>query len=543
MVVRLVRAGVGALLLLIAVPLALAGGGLWMALEHRAADDTFTARLERVRSDGHAVVVPDVDALLRADAPFARGGQTTLSLSARGSGGPVFIGVGPAADVTRYLDGLAQSRVTEVRLARGPLPVELTAHPGRIATVAAPPAGQPVTNGTGQPGADGAGQPAAAQGDAGAGAPQAGPDAAPQPGAGQGDLGQPGAGQPGAATQPGVGAGQLGDVPLPAPGGQLFWLAKSSVSAGTAELAWSPSALRGRHLALVVMNADGRAGVDVAITARLAPAWLAPTATGMLVLGVALFLLALLTLAWSQRHRPEPQALPVLPAQPTRATRGRFGLTKLFAARAASSTDTSVDTSEQAPADVDGASEPVTDVATEADVDVPGKATANIEGPSTADAGGATAPVNGQGAPKIRPIVEGELAEVLAAILADATVDDPPADDAAASRPAGTVAAAEGVAKGGSEGAARRAAKVGAGGRRAVQGDHAPAGTAPQRRGDADCELDAPLPAGALDDAGERGPVELPPLPALPAIELQFTWAPISLDEERDTAGTAATNR
>jgi hypothetical protein len=54
MVVRLVRAGVGALLLLIAVPLALAGGGLWMAMEHRAADDTFTARLERLRSGGRA---------------------------------------------------------------------------------------------------------------------------------------------------------------------------------------------------------------------------------------------------------------------------------------------------------------------------------------------------------------------------------------------------------------------------------------------------------------------------------------------------------
>src|SRR4051812_49946911 len=133
MVVRLVRAGVGALLLLIAVPLALAGGGLLLAMEHRAADDTFTARLERVHPDGAAVVVPDVHALLRADAPFARGGQTTLSLSALGSGGPLFIGLGPRDDVQRYLDGLAQTRVTRVRLARGPLPVEVRALPARPA--------------------------------------------------------------------------------------------------------------------------------------------------------------------------------------------------------------------------------------------------------------------------------------------------------------------------------------------------------------------------------------------------------------------------
>src|SRR4051812_34548095 len=129
MVVRLVRAGVGALLLLIAVPLALAGGGLLLAMEHRATDDTFTARLERVRVDGSAVVVSDVDALLRADAPFARGGQTTLSLSAVGSGGPLFIGLGPDTAVERYLDGRATSRLTRVRLARGSLPVELTTEP------------------------------------------------------------------------------------------------------------------------------------------------------------------------------------------------------------------------------------------------------------------------------------------------------------------------------------------------------------------------------------------------------------------------------
>ena len=45
------------------------------------------------------------DALLRADVPFARGGQTTLNLSAVGSGGPLFIGLAPDTAVQRYLDG------------------------------------------------------------------------------------------------------------------------------------------------------------------------------------------------------------------------------------------------------------------------------------------------------------------------------------------------------------------------------------------------------------------------------------------------------
>ena len=35
-------------------------------------------------------MVTDVDALLRADAPFARGGQSTLSVSANGPGGLLF---------------------------------------------------------------------------------------------------------------------------------------------------------------------------------------------------------------------------------------------------------------------------------------------------------------------------------------------------------------------------------------------------------------------------------------------------------------------
>ena len=242
MFARLVRVGVGALLMLMAVPLMLTGGGLLLAMEHRGPDGAFSAAIEPVRADGHAIVVPDIDALLRADAPFARGGQTTLSLSARGPGGPLFLGLAPAADVETYLAGVARSHITRVRLARGPLPVEVLDLPA-------------------------------------ARVPD-GPHGLPSP-----------------------------LLPGP-PAVRPFWLATNAGPAGQGRvgdaLHWSPSSMRGRHLALVVMNADTSPGVEVALTARLAPAWLAPTTGGLLILGAALLLLALLTMVWPRREAREP---------------------------------------------------------------------------------------------------------------------------------------------------------------------------------------------------------------------------------------------
>jgi hypothetical protein len=227
--VRMVRAGIGALLLIVAVPLMIAGGGLWAVAGHGGHDGAFAAGIERLRADGRAAVVTDVDALLRADAPFARGGQTTLSLSARGPGGPLFLGLGPYPAIERYLAGVAQTRVTRIRLARGgPLPLDAVALPGDLA-----PHGPPTE--------------------------------------------------------------------------QPFWLATSTglTRDGRVEdaLTWSPSSVRGRDLAFVIMNVDGSAGIDVTLSARLKPGWLPPTAGGLLILGIAVFLLALLTLAWPHGRR------------------------------------------------------------------------------------------------------------------------------------------------------------------------------------------------------------------------------------------------
>ncbi|MEV4509635.1 hypothetical protein AB0K00_11835 [Dactylosporangium sp. NPDC049525] len=552
MVVRLVRAGVGALLLLIAVPLALAGGGLCVAMEHRAADDTFTARLERLRSGGRAVVVPDIDALLRADAPFARGGQTTLNLSAVGSSGPLFIGLAPDAVVQRYLGGLVHASVSRVRLARGPLPVELTevqtraaaasagattgqqgstgagaqtAGPaqGGVPAVAGPgtePGSGSGTTGTGDPNATTGGDPGAATGDPNA--TTAGPNtAAGDPNVNPADPAAPTdpnvAADPNATVDPNAtaagpnatgsaaganGAGGAIAVPLAVPAGQEFWLAKSITVDGAAQLTWSPSALRGRHLALVVMNADGTAGIDVTVTARLTPAWIGPTAGGLLMLGTALFLLALLVLAWPQRRAEERLVLPTLPSQPAKG-RGRASLRRNLSTlsdpiaallnpvvpknRDAAPAAVTIEVTSQTEVEEDRQTTTIGVVVTEESpagepTAVPTKATAE----ATAEPAPAEAATAGMDVPAPQ--------EPTGQTSADAAA----VDEAA---PQEVTVADEGAAL-------------------------------------AESELDRPAPAAGTDDDGP-GPVVLPPLPKLPAIELQFTWAPVAVDEQEEATASS----
>ncbi|OLB65823.1 MAG: hypothetical protein AUI10_05095 [Actinobacteria bacterium 13_2_20CM_2_72_6] len=138
MVIRVVRVLVGVVSILVALPLLLGGVVLWAAMQHRADDGSFTAPLAPMRTTGYAVVVPDVDALLREEAPFVRGGRTTLRFTAGTSAGPAFIGLAPRAAVERYLGGVPHATVSQVRLARGGLPVTLSAVAGTARPAAAP---------------------------------------------------------------------------------------------------------------------------------------------------------------------------------------------------------------------------------------------------------------------------------------------------------------------------------------------------------------------------------------------------------------------
>ena len=95
-----------------------------------------------------------------------------------------------------------------------------------------------------------------------------------------------------------TGAGE----PTTAPGEQTFWAAQAS-GPGTQTLTWTPSA---GSWTLVVMNADGSAGVSVdARVGATAPA-LGGLAWGVLVVGVVLLLLGVLAIVLAVRRRPAP---------------------------------------------------------------------------------------------------------------------------------------------------------------------------------------------------------------------------------------------
>ncbi|RKN58085.1 hypothetical protein D7193_05685 [Micromonospora costi] len=122
---RFVRAFAGMLLLIIGLPALLAGGTLWLVIRHADPSGAFTARFETVQTTGHAMVVTDLDRLLRREAPFTRLGQTRLRIEARTPDGPAFLGLAPADEARRWLEPVPHATVRRVALARGPLPVRL----------------------------------------------------------------------------------------------------------------------------------------------------------------------------------------------------------------------------------------------------------------------------------------------------------------------------------------------------------------------------------------------------------------------------------
>ncbi|WP_051723702.1 hypothetical protein [Micromonospora chokoriensis] len=122
---RFVRVIAGVLLLVVGIPALFAGGGLWLVTRHADPDGAFAARFETVRTPGHAVVVTDLDRLLRQEAPFARTAQTRLRLEARTTDGPAFVGLAPTAEVRGWLEAVPHATVRRMALARGPLPVRL----------------------------------------------------------------------------------------------------------------------------------------------------------------------------------------------------------------------------------------------------------------------------------------------------------------------------------------------------------------------------------------------------------------------------------
>ncbi|GIE37268.1 hypothetical protein [Actinoplanes lobatus] len=128
---RVFRTILGMLLLTIGLPALLAGGGLWAVMQHRDPGGAFTGELQRLTVPGYAVVVPDIDRLLRDDVPFARMTGTQMRLSAATADGPAFLGIAPSDTVARYLAGVPYNRVDAVDLGTGILPVTAVRSGGR----------------------------------------------------------------------------------------------------------------------------------------------------------------------------------------------------------------------------------------------------------------------------------------------------------------------------------------------------------------------------------------------------------------------------
>ncbi|GIJ19918.1 hypothetical protein [Micromonospora lutea] len=134
----------GMLLLTVGTTALLGAAALGLLTGHAGPDGAFTARFETVQTPGHAVVVSDLDALVRQEVPFARGGQARLRLDARTPDGPAFVGLAPSEETQRWLAGAPRAEVLRMSLARGPLPVRLEQVPaaGTPPTVPAAPVAQ-----------------------------------------------------------------------------------------------------------------------------------------------------------------------------------------------------------------------------------------------------------------------------------------------------------------------------------------------------------------------------------------------------------------
>lgn len=118
---RVLRVVLGMMTLLLAMPVLAAGAVAWWAMQHRSPDGAFHADLAPITSDSRIVVVPDVDAILRRDAPIARADQTELRLKANSG---AFVGMAAPGDLATYLAGVGYTELFGAQLGRGPLAVQ-----------------------------------------------------------------------------------------------------------------------------------------------------------------------------------------------------------------------------------------------------------------------------------------------------------------------------------------------------------------------------------------------------------------------------------
>ncbi|MBN1629518.1 MAG: hypothetical protein JW990_07135 [Thermoleophilia bacterium] len=117
-------------LLILGVVLALAGalsvasGAFVLSLDSRYSDASgfFTTPTQTIGSNGFALTVPDINGQLAGE--WQRWGLSHARATVRVTGssklpGAVFVGIGPTAQVSKYVAGIARDRVTSIDLRAG----------------------------------------------------------------------------------------------------------------------------------------------------------------------------------------------------------------------------------------------------------------------------------------------------------------------------------------------------------------------------------------------------------------------------------------
>jgi hypothetical protein len=132
---RTVLVILGALLILLGGGLLLGGGvGMW-AHSQRDADGFHTAGPERLTTDTYALSAPSLDVSMNGpDALYADDllGDVRIRAESRKAETPLFIGIGPAADVARYLADVKHTEVADIDA--DPFKVSYVARPGEQPT-------------------------------------------------------------------------------------------------------------------------------------------------------------------------------------------------------------------------------------------------------------------------------------------------------------------------------------------------------------------------------------------------------------------------
>lgn len=123
---RVVLITLGAVLLVIGALAAIAGGA---AIELFGRDDTLSSGVQNVATPTHALVSP-VGSIQGASGAQTVLGTVTLRISARpaATGRHLFLGIGPAAAVQRYLSGTSYDVATDVSVS--PFRLTLARHVG-----------------------------------------------------------------------------------------------------------------------------------------------------------------------------------------------------------------------------------------------------------------------------------------------------------------------------------------------------------------------------------------------------------------------------